>query len=347
MSSTPSVTSGAALAASIAADTLAGLGAAVGSALATAASGAAAGAPAARTARTGGAAVLSPRSAASPAGKALSTGSARRTTTARRGTSASRKPAASRTTGYASASGTTKAADLAFLRDPKLSIEEKLFRFLLLVAKQTDQELVAKMEEMKGKAARTSTGGGSTSAAGAAGGAPPTPAPARSKKKGFSLWSAAKLIMPQLGIASKLLGDSTVKGLVQQLTGPVLAAGATALGMPYLAPVALQVGPQLAAFVTDEGQRGVSDPTATSGSPGSGSASGASGSSGGGSSGTSGSNGSPGSASASSGGTGVSEQVQVMELQRLIDKQKEMFSLVSNILRTMHDTRMTAINNIR
>jgi hypothetical protein len=36
-----------------------------------------------------------------------------------------------------------------------------------------------------------------------------------------------------------------------------------------------------------------------------------------------------------------------MELQRLIDKQKEMFSLVSNILRTMHDTRMTAINNIR
>ncbi|HET9553922.1 MAG TPA: hypothetical protein VFP50_13215 [Anaeromyxobacteraceae bacterium] len=338
MPSTTSATSGAALAASIATDTLASLGAAVGSALA--------GAPAARTSRSGKASVLSPRTAATMAGKALSTAAAKRTSTARRTASAARKPATSArvASGYASTSG-TKAADLAFLRDPKLSIEEKLFRFLLLVAKQTDQDLVAKMEEMKGKTAKASGGTGSAGAAGstgAAGGAAPAPQPAHSKKKGFSLWSAAKLIMPQLGIASKLLGDSTVKGLVQQLSGPVLAAGATALGMPALAPVALQVGSQLAAFVTDEERARVG------GSSGSDPAGGSAGTGAAGSTGSSGSAGSSsGATSASAGGSGVSEQVQVMELQRMIDKQKEMFSLVSNILRTMHDTRMTAINNIR
>ena len=30
-----------------------------------------------------------------------------------------------------------------------------------------------------------------------------------------------------------------------------------------------------------------------------------------------------------------------------MDKQKEMFSLVSNILKAGHDTRMAAINNVR
>jgi hypothetical protein len=37
----------------------------------------------------------------------------------------------------------------------------------------------------------------------------------------------------------------------------------------------------------------------------------------------------------------------MLELQRLQDKQKEMFSLVSNMLRSMHDTKMAVINNLR
>lgn len=36
-----------------------------------------------------------------------------------------------------------------------------------------------------------------------------------------------------------------------------------------------------------------------------------------------------------------------MELQYAMDKQKEMFSLVSNILRSMHDMKMVAVQNIR
>ncbi len=41
------------------------------------------------------------------------------------------------------------------------------------------------------------------------------------------------------------------------------------------------------------------------------------------------------------------EQKDMLELQRLQDKQKEMFSLVSNMLRSMHDTKMAVINNLR
>jgi hypothetical protein len=37
----------------------------------------------------------------------------------------------------------------------------------------------------------------------------------------------------------------------------------------------------------------------------------------------------------------------MMELQRLVDKQKEMFAMVSNILRAQHDTRMSIIGNVR
>jgi hypothetical protein len=36
-----------------------------------------------------------------------------------------------------------------------------------------------------------------------------------------------------------------------------------------------------------------------------------------------------------------------MELQRLQDRDREMFSLFSNMLRAMHESRMTAIQNIR
>ena len=35
------------------------------------------------------------------------------------------------------------------------------------------------------------------------------------------------------------------------------------------------------------------------------------------------------------------------EIQILQEKQKEMFSLVSNILRSQHDTKMAVIGNIR
>jgi hypothetical protein len=52
-------------------------------------------------------------------------------------------------------------------------------------------------------------------------------------------------------------------------------------------------------------------------------------------------------ASASTTAAGKNEQVQLMELQRLVDKQKEMFAMISNVLRAQHDTRMAIIGNTR
>jgi len=37
----------------------------------------------------------------------------------------------------------------------------------------------------------------------------------------------------------------------------------------------------------------------------------------------------------------------MMDIQRIKQKQQEMFGLVSGILKSSHDTRMSVINNIR
>ncbi len=227
------------------------------------------------------------------------------------------KPAAG--TGYASA-GT----DFAFLKDPTLSVEEKLFRFMCAIAKRNDDAVVKKMEEMKGEAARAAARSGST---------------APKKSGGFTVWSALKTIFPVLGFTAKALGDAKVKSMVSQLSGPVLAAGASALGLPMLAPLALSAAPDLTGAILD---MKLGDEASEVGRTGSRSTGGSSGSSGSGGSTTS-----SGSATSSGAASGPNEQVQLMELQRLIDKQKEMFAMVSNILRAQHDTRMSIIGNVR
>ena len=113
----------------------------------------------------------------------------------------------------------------------------------------------------------------------------------------------------------------------------MLAAAATALGMPALAPLALKAGPGLASALLD-GKLGGGEVAAAMGGPRP-----------------------PAARAASSSAraarprpraaTGKNEQVQMMELQRLVDKQKEMFAMISNVLRAQHDTRMAIIGNVR
>ena len=45
--------------------------------------------------------------------------------------------------------------------------------------------------------------------------------------------------------------------------------------------------------------------------------------------------------------TSTEQQLELMKLQRLQEKQKEMFSTVSAILRMQHETRSAIIGNIR
>ncbi|HET8540068.1 MAG TPA: hypothetical protein VFL83_09380 [Anaeromyxobacter sp.] len=117
---------------------------------------------------------------------------------------------------------------------------------------------------------------------------------------------------------SGLLKVPGAKAFLGQTAGPVLALAASALGFPAAAPLLLKYGSKV-----------VDVAAAMSAAP------------------SSGSTGSSGTSTKSASGTRPDEKLVMMEIQRLVDKQREMFGLVSNILRAGHDTRMATISNIR
>ncbi len=246
-------------------------------------------------------AVLAARASALAAPKKKATSS----TTKKRGT-----------TGYAasskktSSSKSTKAGGaLAFLDDPRLSTEEKLFRFMMYVTEKYDRDIEQKMKEAGGG---TSAAGGSTT----------------TKKKSSNPFSkiagALKTVFPAAGVALEALNNKNLQSLLKSISGPALAAGATALGMPALAPILAKVGPQLAG-VTFDLAKALDEPAAT----------------------TTTSKSTSGGSTSGAGGDPEVDRRKVMELQYAMEKQKEMFSLVSNILRSMHDMKMVAVQNVR
>ncbi|MBI5070342.1 MAG: hypothetical protein HZB56_19060 [Deltaproteobacteria bacterium] len=196
-------------------------------------------------------------------------------------------------TGYStSAAATAATGEWAFLQDKNLSIDEKLFRYMMLLQKKADTELQQFLE---------ATGPG------AKGGT--------SSSKGTSLFDVAKAVIPALGLAESLIGEAGLKKLAGQLAGPVLAAAATAAGLPALAPAALQVGSSLVQMAfQDVGSRAA---TGTSTAP------------------------------AANEYSKMTDEQRTLWLQHLLEKQKAMFTAVSNTLRCMHDTQMAAIGNIR
>jgi hypothetical protein len=244
--------------------------------------------------------------------------------------------------GYASAvsaSSTSTARDKAatgpkitgewsFLTDPSLSVEEKLARFMMAVQKKLDGELTQKMEDYKAK-----YGEGGTEA--------------KKDEGGGILGTILKVLCPPLAIAGSVVGgvDEFLKDALQVLGGPLLAALATAVGLPMLAPAALALGEGLGAMLTGgsstakpkSGSSGTSktpekkpdtktdtkattkpkaapktDPKVPAGEAGS-----------------------------------PDERLEMLEIQRLVDKQNQMFTLVSNVMKNMHETTMVAIQNIR
>jgi hypothetical protein len=239
---------------------------------------------------------------------------ARALTSAKKKTSS--KNARRPSTGYApstkkASSGKSTSASargaLAFLDDPRLSTEEKLFRFMMYVSEKYDRDIE---EKMKG------AGGGGGSAA--------TQTTTKKSSNPLSkIAGALKAVVPGAGLALETLGNKNLQSLLKTVSGPVLAAGATALGMPALAPLLAKVGPQLAGATIDLAKALDAPGTTVSTT----------------SSGTSG--------AASTGGEPQLDQRRMMELQYAMDKQKEMFSLVSNILRSMHDMKMVAVQNVR
>lgn len=247
------------------------------------------------------AAVLAARASALAAPKKKATGS----TTKKRSTAgyagSSKKTSSSKSTKSGGA--------LAFLDDPRLSTEEKLFRFMMYVTEKYDRDIEQKMKEAGG----ASAAGGSTT----------------TKKKSSNPFSkiagALKTVFPAAGIALEALNNKNLQSLLRSISGPALAAGATALGMPALAPILAKVGPQLAG-VTFDLAKALDEPAATT---------------------TTTSKSTSGGSTSGAGGDPEVDRRKVMELQYAMEKQKEMFSLVSNILRSMHDMKMVAVQNVR
>ncbi len=153
------------------------------------------------------------------------------------------------------------------------------------------------------------------------------------------------------GGALDLLKDPGVKDLLGKISGPVLAAAASALGCPMAAPILMQLGPALVDGAASLASAGDQDAPAASGRT-----SGSTRSSGSTRTSDSSSSRASSSSSSSSGTSGASgdkkmsdsqRQLLMMEIQRIYERQKEMFGIVSNILKASHDTRMNAVNNIR
>jgi hypothetical protein len=200
-------------------------------------------------------------------------------------------PAGPAPQGYAAAAASSS-GEWAFLDAKGTSVEDKLFLFMKKVMEKTDKELVDKMKEYK---ARFTTAKSSSSP----------------QKKGTSLFDVAKVVVPALGMAEKLLGEAGIKKLASSLGGPVLAAAATAAGLPQLAPLALRYGGDLAglAFKDVGGSAAEAPSPAEAGSP--------------------------------------DEKLAMLEIQVLVEKQQRMFAAVSGTLKAMHDAEMVAVHNIR
>lgn len=205
----------------------------------------------------------------------------------------------------------SKSDPLSFLKDPRLSIEDKLMRLLGYLNQQWEKEMQAKLDQIgQGEAAK-----GAASK------------PAGTKKKGGllgGLAGAVSSVLGPAGIALEALKVPAVRTMLAKIGGPVLAAGATALGFPQLAPLLLRHGPKLV-----EVAAGVASAL----------------------DGKAGASGSGSSSSSTSGGAKAmsdsERQTLLMEIQRIQQKQQEMFGLVSNILKANHDTRSSIIGNIR
>jgi hypothetical protein len=210
----------------------------------------------------------------------------------------------------------------SFLSDPALSVEEKLARFMMAVQKKLDGELTQRMKDYKAK-----YGEGGT----------------ESKTDGGGIFGTIlKVICPPLAIADSVFGgvDEFLKDALQVLGGPLLAALATAVGLPMLAPAALALGEGLGAMLgggstTAKPKTGSSGTTKTDTTkdktP------------------TKGTTTKPKTDPKTGTGEAGSpdERLEMLEIQRLVEKQNQMFTLVSNVMKGMHETTMVAIQNIR
>jgi hypothetical protein len=140
-----------------------------------------------------------------------------------------------------------------------------------------------------------------------------------------------------------------VQGVVKQVGGPLLASAATAVGLPFLAPAALSLGgalgSDLVGAVAD--LAGIEHGGAASKAAASASKSTSTPRASSTASRSSSSSGSASTSAAKSDVGDFDEKYEMAKIERLQEKQNAMFSCLSNVLKSMHDTQMVAVNNLR
>jgi len=213
---------------------------------------------------------------------------------------------------------TTTPKELAFLDDPKMSVHEKVFRLLMYLSAKYDREVEAQMKKIKGSKASGGTEG--------------TAKAKKKRKKSFfgKAMDKMKFVFPAVGLSSALLESPAGKKLLQDLSGPVLAAACVGLGMPQLAPLAAQLGPSLIDGAAEAQEALLYEDDEPSRKAA-----------------TSGGSSSSGTAASTSESKASDEKEMAMELEYLLEKQKTMTGLLSNAMRCMHETSMAVVNNIR
>jgi hypothetical protein len=248
-------------------------------------------ASAAAAAAAGASAVARAREKATAAAKTATAGKA---SAASRAAAPRATPATSKlklpAKGYATASQTKATGDYAFLADSSLSAQEKLLLFLAVQKKNANKEIEAMLDKAEAQKAAAA-------------------------KKGTSVFDVAKSVVPALGLTDQLLGGK-LEGILKQVSGPMLGAAATALGMPALAPIAMSVGPQLLQNVLDLPVSGSSSATTSS-------------------------------TAAGTKKGGELDEVELARVQMLQKRVEEWTALMSNLMQSFHQTRMSVVNNLR
>jgi hypothetical protein len=286
-------------------------------------------------------------------GYALSAPTRSPPSSAARTSGATSKTATSKST--ASTSSTATARELAFLDDKHLSIEDKLFQFMMLMTKKSDQELIDAMKVYEGKKTAAQSKTSSPDKASSSSDVRPASQPQHESSGGGLFGFLGDALG---GIGKTLVGGA--ESLVKDLGGPLLAGVATAVGLPFLAPIALQMGGSVGAGIIEvvASSVGLGTGSASAGGAASKSASSASRSpasatksASAASSKSTSSVKSSTSSSAKSSAVATDgefdEKLEMFKLQRLVEKQSAMFSALTNAMKSMHDSQMTAVQNIR
>lgn len=258
--------------------------------------------------------------------RATATGDSPKTGTAQARTGATAATSSKATISSSSGALEASKSELGFLDDKRLSIEDKLFQFMALMQKKADKELEDAMKDYAAKKEAAKSAGSGTEK---------KTEKTEKKSSGGGFFDIVGDVIGGIGDAITGLGGELLgaaESLAKDFGGPLLAAAATAVGAPFLAPVALEIGGSIGPRLVEEAGKLIGI-----------------GSSSGGSSSSSGSStASKPSGSATSGTTeAFDEKLAMANIQRLVEKETAMFAALSNVMRAMHDAQMIAVSNIR